>query len=572
MATNKRTKSAVESIAFVLLVGGILVAANGFFRYFNVGRVDVTENRLFSLSDGSERLVGDLDDKMEITAYFTADLPPPFNTTEQAVRDLLSGYEAASGGKIEVSFIDPDDEELQKQAEEDGVRRVSHQVIENDQVSVREGYRGLVIKYLGDKETLPVIQDTAGLEYTITMAIKKMVGEKRPVGIVAGHESPSLSEGLTRLTAALPTYDLREVTLDKEIDQDLAAVLVIGPETTLTETELRYLDQYVMRGGALGIFGGGIKLSLEGQEPGAEPVASGLDKLLEPWGVKMRSDIVADAQCQRAPMRGPMGLTVAVPYPPVPIVSFDEEQQEHPVLFRLGSAMMPFTSSLALKDAPSGVDVMTLAASSDNSWSMSGSDMDIRIRGPREWQMGSDGGPFPLLVAIEGKLPSAFAAAPVSSAEAETPSSIEAPAKAEKDVRVLVAGTSAFLRDEFMPPEGQGGQSQMSGSLSLALNAVDWLAADSDLIAIRAKDVEVPALDVPNAVLDAETDARSAAEQGDEEGVNEALEKSKSARASWDKKKNAYKFLNTLGIPFAFAFFGFVRWRMRVAKRKTLKL
>ena len=77
----------------------------------------------------------------------------------------------------------------------------------------------------------------------------------------------------------------------------------------------------------------------------------------------------------------------------------------------------------------------------------------------------------------------------------------------------------------------------------------------------------------------AEAEAQEAAMEGDEEGVNEAVEehseaqeRGKAALEAWDGKKKMYRWLNTLGIPFVFAIFGFLRWRMRQARRKTLKL
>ena len=273
-------------------------------------------------------------------------------------------------------------------------------------------------------------------------------------------------------------------------------------------------------------------------------------------------------------MQTALGISLPVPYPPVPIVSFDDAQQEHPVLFRLSSAVMPFTSSLALTSAPGG--------------------RERRHPGPLLRQLLADGrklehrstravsagvgderakpGPFPLIVGIEGKLRSAFSAA-VSSPEGEGEGAdIDAPEQAESDVRVLVAGTSSFLRDEFMPPPQQGGEQQLTAALSLALNAVDWLAAESDLIAIRAKNVEDPALEVPTAVSEAEDAAHSAAQEGDEEGVDEALEQRTAALEAWDNKKFWYKALNWFGIPILFALFGVLRWRMRAAKKKNLKL
>jgi len=569
MSSKVQKRAASESLIFLLFVGGILILLNVLTAYFPSPRVDLTQNGLFSLAPGSERLASSLDDRLEITAYFTENLPPPFNATERHVRDLLSEYAAASDGQIIVRFVNPDDEAKQQAARADGVQPVAHQKIEEDQVAVVEGYRGMVLRYLDESRTMPVIQDTTGLEYMVTSAIKELVGERKPIGIVSGHGSPSLEQGLTSLRDVLKLYDLQDVDASQEIDPGLATLLIVGPQEPFSDEELRRIDQYVMRGGSLGVFGGALAVDLAGGAgPSARPVSSGMDGLLGPWGVRLTSKIVADAQCSRAPMRGPLGLQVLVPYPPIPVLQLDAEQLEHPVMFRLASPMLPFVAPLEVGDAPDGAQITVLARSSQDSWTMSGPTISLEPRNPRDWQMTSDAGPFDLMVAIEGKLPSAYVA-PINEPDA---SAIQAPPIAEGDVRVLVAGTSTFLEDSFMPPRQPQGEVQMNAALALALNAIDWLAADSDLIAIRAKTIEEPALDIPDSVLAAEGTALSAAEEGDEEGVESALEERRAAIESWDAKKGAYRWLNTLGIPFLVALFGLFRWRQRSNKKKTLKL
>ena len=564
--TSKAQKNiARESLFFLLILGAILVVLNVLSAYFALPRLDLTHNGLFSLANGSKEVVKNLDDRLVISAYFTEDLPPPFNATERQVRDLLQEYAVASGGNIRVSFINPADEEGEKAARGDGIQKVAHQNIEQDQVSVIEGYRGLVLKYLGEQKTLPVIENTQGLEYTITTAIKELTGKKKDIGVVSGHESPSLSQGLTRLGEILPTYNVREIDANEEIDPSLAAVLIVGPQTAFTEKELRRIDQFVMRGGSLGVFGGSIKLDLSG--PTAEPVNTQLNQLLKSWGVELGDKLVADWQCGRTSMRSQMGMQVLVPYPAIPVIQLDEAQLEHPAMFRLASPMMPFTSNLKLGDAPEGVKVQTLASSSQNSWVIGGSSIGLQPRDPREWTMSEEIGPFPLVVAITGILPSAFGN--VSSPEA---AGIETPEKSTQSVRVLIAGASSFMRDEFMPPKPPNGQARLSAGVSLALNAIDWLASDSDLMAIRAKTIEEPALSIPEAVVNAENTARAAAEGGDRAGVQSALDERKDAMSSWSSKKSMYRWLNTLGIPLLFSLYGIIRWRRRLNMKKTLKI
>ena len=237
MSSKVQKRAASESLTFLLFVGGILILLNVLAAYFPSPRIDLTENGLFSLAEGSERLAASLDDRLEVTAYFTEDLPPPFNATERHVRDLLSEYVAASDGQMIARFVNPDDEAKEEAARADGVQAVAHQKIDGDNVTIVEGYRGMVLRYLDQTQSIPVIQDTTGLEYIITSAIKELVGERKPIGIVGGHGGPSLEQGLTSLRSVLSLYDAREVDASQDIDPALAALLIVGPQEPFSEQE-----------------------------------------------------------------------------------------------------------------------------------------------------------------------------------------------------------------------------------------------------------------------------------------------------------------------------------------------
>lgn len=577
MAMRRQTRLSSESALFLLVLGAALVLVNvlGFFGVKLRG--DTTEAAVFSLSKGSKRLASSLDDTMEIRAYFSTELPPPFNAMGRYVRDLLSEYRDASGGKIVVRFVDPTTDEHKAAAERDGIDRVSDQKLEADSFSVQEGYRGISFHYLGDTKSIRRVDTTEGLEYEITQTIKQLIGEKTSVGVLTGYDGPTLEKGLSSLKQHLPTYELKPVSADTEIPKDLRAVLIVHPEKTISETTLRYLDQFVMRGGSLGIWGGGIKVEMnQGTKPTASPIESGLNTLLEKWGVEIENRIVADAQCGRARMPTNIpGLAIPVPYPPVPIIGFDEQQRKHPALFRINNIGLPYAVRLALNDNLKGEKEVTrtvLARSTESAWLMEGDTIDLEAR--ERWDVPGYNGPYVVGVGIEGKLPSAFAnvavSAPADSPEAAAPK-IDAPAKAEKSARVLVFGSGYFMRDEFLPPP-QPGANQFSGGVAFALNGIDWLAQDNDLIEIRAKTVEDPALEVPLKVREAESTIRDAVAEQDETKAKQAFETRKAAMTAWDDKKALYRWGNTLAIPVAFALFGVVRWRLRRARKARMTL
>jgi ABC-type uncharacterized transport system involved in gliding motility auxiliary subunit len=587
--TNKtQARAANQSTALLLLLGGIFVLLNVLGLFFNL-RGDWTEKRLFSLSQGSKHLVSNLKDRMEIIGYFSSDLPPPHNATERYVRDLLTEYKDASKGKIALRFIHPEKDEEKQAAERDGIHRVQDQKLESDSFSVHEGFRGIAFKYLGDTRAIAQVDDTDGLEYEITQIIKELTGEKVKIGVVAGHNAeptpnpmqmqmgqpPQGGVKLNSLKAYLPTYTVSEVKLDKEVPSDLKALLIVQPDKPFEEKELRYIDQFVMRGGSLAVFGGELKVDMQGAAPTGSPVDTGLNKLLAKWGVTMGDKVVADAQCGRARMPTNFGIPIAVPYPPVPIITFEDYQRKHPVLFRLDQTAMPYTSALTLTDTLKNdkeVKRTVLAQSTKNSWLMDGKTIDLKAR--ERWEVPQERQSFVVGIALEGKLPSAFGPDLASSPEkGDNPTSdIKAPARAEKSVHVLVMGTGYFMRDEFLP-QPQGGSHEPTGTAAvLALNAVDWLAQDSDLIEIRAKSVEDPTLEVPQNVKSAEVAIRQAISEQDQDKADKAFKERKESMAAWDSKKAGYRWGNTLGLPLALALFGVVRWRVRKATRANIKL
>jgi ABC-2 type transport system permease protein len=590
MTQKTQTRAARQSTAFLLLFGGILVLVNVLGLFFHV-RADATEKELFSLSKGSMRLTSTLKDRMEIIAYFSPDLPPPHNATERYVRDLLIEYKDSSHGKVSLRFVHPEKDDEKQAAERDNVTRVQDQKLEADSFSVHEGYRGIAFHYLGDTRAIAQIDDTDGLEYEITQIIKEMAGEKIKIGVLAGKNqepppnpmqmqmgmAPQGGLKLNALKKYLPTYDVQEVKADKEIPGELKALLIVQPDQPFTDSELRYIDQYVMRGGSLAVFGGAEKVDSAGGAPSGVPVDTGINKLLDKWGVSLQSKLVADAQCSRARMPTSLGIPIAVPYPPVPIITFEDYQRKHPVLFRLDSTALPYASPLVLNDtlkSDKEVKRTILAQSTKYAWLMEGSTIDLKAR--ERWDIPKVRQSYVVGVALQGKLPSAFAAAPVSSPETgdsgAAASSIKAPARAEKPVHLLVLGTGYFMRDEFLPPP-QGNSRQVPGTaVAFALNAVDWLAQDSDLIEIRAKSVEDPTLEVPTNVKEAEATIRQAIDEQNQDKADNAFKERKASMAAWDEKKTGYRWGNTLGLPLALALFGVVRWRIRKANRANLKL
>ena len=96
MNSNKRNQAVVR----VLLVLGILVLIN-IISIMLFSRLDLTKHGLYTLSDASKKLVRSIDDRVTVKAYFTDDLPAPYNNNRREVLDMLNEYKAYAGGNLQ---------------------------------------------------------------------------------------------------------------------------------------------------------------------------------------------------------------------------------------------------------------------------------------------------------------------------------------------------------------------------------------------------------------------------------------------------------------------------------------
>ncbi|MDP3152982.1 MAG: GldG family protein [Archangium sp.] len=528
---------------FLLAVIGSLVIINLMgLRFF--GRLDVTRDGTFTLAGASRQTLAALDEPVTVTAYFTENLPAPYASNARYVRDLLEELRAASKGQVAFEFIDPagqeteKDKETRREVKQDifgrrfreptsvekeltsaGVQPVELRVIEDDQQQTRRAYMGLVIKHKEQKEVIPVVKSVEGLEYDLTTLIRKLARTRTPViGVLQGHEGPSLQEKLQILQAAFAqTYELRPVELGQKdrFDGSLDALFVIGPKTALSPQEVKAVDQFLMEGKSVALFLDTLQVDLRAFNP--SEANHGLTQWLGTQGVTIGDQLVADASSASinvSERRGYMLVQMPVPFPFLPVVK--QLEGESPISKGLSDVIFPFVSPVSVTPL-AGVQAQVLARSSNKSW-LEAKPPNVDPR--RDWRSESPqvSGPHPLMVQLSGQMKSAFPAEPGVLSESKG------------EARLIVVGTSALIQDDF------AGMSR--GNQALLLNVADWLLLDPALLAMRSRGLSV-------ATLQPELS----------EGT-----------------RNAVKFGNTLGLPLALALLGLIRWRMREARRAAISI
>ncbi len=554
---SPKTKRRVDRTTYGLAIIGIVVLVNMLALGWFV-RVDLTEHGLYTLSEASQATVENLEDPVSIRAYFTADLPAPFSSTSRYVKDLLDEYATYSHGMLQYQFIDPVEEETEedkakrKELRQDifgrtvrerttqeyellglGIPAVQIQVNEGDKLEIKQAYMGIVLRYGEKQEVIPLIQDTAGIEYELTSLIRKLVRSKTPeIAFLTGHEGPDLRQELGQIYGRMEElYNVREVDLSQEQDLDDAidGIIIAGAATPFNEAEQRAIDQFVMNGkGAAFLLD---RISVDRRTLSQNPIDHGLDGLLEHYGVKIGDGLVLDVESSMvnvSQQRRLIQITQPVPYPYIPVPR--QLNSEHPLTQGLTGVTFPFVSPLenvAAQDAASTIDM--LVTSSEKSWIRQ---QPFDLHPLQKWGVQSINleGAQNLVGTISGPLKTAFDE-PVDGNVSETEDLIEsltAPWRMETDhARVVIVGGSSILRDQYTSASNQ----------AFVLNLLDWILLDDAMLSIRTRGLTIAPLDEVS-----------------------------------DTTRNFMKYLNMLGLPAVLVAFGLVRWRIREVRRRGLTL
>src|SRR5215471_12651155 len=231
---NQKFKTGSNAIFLTVLVLSSLGVANLIAtRVF--GRLDLTEDRIYTLSRASKDLVARLPDRVVAKAFISKDLPPQVAQIAKYLRDMLDEYKASSKGKFSWEAIDPTgDPKKEQEAQSLGVSKLQLQQLAHEKMSLATAYLGVAFQY-GDKtEKLPQVLSQEGLEYQISLLIKRLAVKKKKVGIVQGQGEPSQQQGLQNMWGAMSeNYDVVAVqlgTTPQPIPADVDALLVIGPK------------------------------------------------------------------------------------------------------------------------------------------------------------------------------------------------------------------------------------------------------------------------------------------------------------------------------------------------------
>lgn len=487
-------KALMPAASLVLLV--VLFAALSLLTGRLLGglRVDLTENALYTLSDGTKNILQDLEEPVNLYLFFSEDASrdlPQIRTYARRVRELVAEFASQSGGNLRVHYVDPEPfSEEEDQASRFGLQAVP---VGASGASMYLGIAGT--NSLDDVQAMPFLQPSKEkfLEYDLAKMIatlgnpeRKTIGLMTALPMTAGFDpaTQGMREAWVIYDQLSQLFEIRQIDPQQgEIPDDIDLLILVHPRSLATEMQYR-IDQFVLGGGRLVAFLDPFAEMDQG-DPG-DPMAqlqrgssSTLGPLLDAWGVAFdTARVVGDLQ---------FGIGSGANRH-IGILSVPGEGLNADDIVSSDLEVVNFSSTgwFDLKeDAATKIEV--LAQTSENAAPFEASRMRF-LSNPSELLTGFNptGDRYALAVRISG---------PASTAFAEPPEGVDTDGRLEKagedGIQVLLFADTDMLSDRLwvqkQPFLGQTLVSSFADNGNIAVNAVDNLLGNSDLISIRTR-------------------------------------------------------------------------------------
>ncbi len=504
------------------------------------------------------------------------------------VKSIIDEMNRKQFNTLTYQFSEPaTDAEIKQVGETYDIMTLQWPDIPKATITAGKGIIGMVMEYKGKRADIPVLRviniplfgqryelaQEPALKEAITQAMESLVDINESIGYLADHGSPSLfsppaanpfqqaEPGLgTFNQLARQNYSLKEIQLaDEDIPDGLNSLIICDPTEAFTEYELYQIDQFLMKGNDLAVFVQAFEEKMPPQQnsfnmgqqgPTYHPIDTGLAKLLDHYGIRVKKSYVMDENCfkqQKSQRMG--GGEQAVYFAPMIKKKFINADLDF---------MQPIKGLVVLKASPLeldtarletiGAETTTLFSTSDRSWEMR-EPINLNpmfIRPPSDEKKFSS---QPLAVMIQGEFPSYFAGKkrPIRTKASDETELSEADKKKAEDLKALeqtqpfiekgkpgtlfVVGSPSLLNDNLLDPEGK------SPNATFVMNILDVMNGRDGIAAMRSKDTSFNPLDETSAGL-----------------------------------KAGVKFFNIGGLPALTALFGILVWVRRIARRKRIQL
>lgn len=484
----------------------LLLAVGAVLSRVWVIRVDMTDDKHYTLGRPTRQLLRQLDEPVEVTLYLDGDLNSGFRRLRSATEETLDEFHVYA--PIRRHRFDPETEKMPEGMQPTIVHERQH----NGKTAQTPVYPYAKVSYKGRYTLVGLLNNNRQLsgeenlnasieniEYTLTEAISELTRKSTPrVAFIEGHQElpePRVAD-LTQQLSRHFQVDRGRIGHEPEALLPYRVLIIADPQTPFSEEDKYCLDQYVMQGGRILWVLNGVQFSDEVlSQSGFTPVLPldlNLSDMLFRYGIRIQPALLQDVQCLPIPVNvsADPEQTNLQPMPwyyaPLLLTS-----QESPVTKNVTQVSCSFASPIEAVGGDDGIMKDILLATSTAS---------RVIPTPAEVDLGDmdpDLNTFkyryiPVAVALQGEFPSIFA-------HRIMPDSIRT-ALEKRDMsletRQIVVASGSIIRNETEKgqalPVGYDRYSGMQfGNRDFLMNAVLYLADNEGLIALRQKKIDL---------------------------------------------------------------------------------
>ena len=313
-----------NTIWWIGLVTG-LIAVNYTASVFHQ-RLDLTEDKRYSITPTSKELLKNLQGDLAITVFLKGEFPSEFRKLGTATNDFLNVFRDASGTKVKYRFISPDEEATGGKSWGDSLQSLGAAPI-NLNVQVKSGEENKIVfpyallQYHNETALVNLFQSSkknispaelnnaeAMMEYQFVKTIDKLVDPEKPfIAYAVGNGEPVDARTFDLQQVVGSNYKLFtfDVKAQSFIPDTMKVLLIVKPADTFTDAEKLKIDQYVMRGGKVLWFIDNLHAEQDSLSFKSELIAYdrnlNIQDLLFNYGVRINPDLLMDLQCDFMP-------------------------------------------------------------------------------------------------------------------------------------------------------------------------------------------------------------------------------------------------------------------------------
>ncbi|RKZ90645.1 MAG: hypothetical protein DRR19_09420 [Candidatus Parabeggiatoa sp. nov. 1] len=496
----------------LLIAIALLLAVNIISKdVFKSARLDLTENQLYTLSEGTENILKALEEPITLRFFMSQKVAtnlPGVSSYTVRVRELLEEYQRTAGDMLKLMVIDPEPfSEAEDQAEGYGLQGVP---VDNSNTTLYFGLAGT--SSTDDEEVIAFFSPNREefLEYDLTKLVYQLANPKQKVvGIMSTLPVQGDRTSPFQRNAAQPwmivehirqLFKVRTVETDvEEIPAEIDVLMLIHPKD-FSDATLYAIDQFVLKGGRAIVFADPYSEAYQPPSNPQNPLAamqaprnSELSELFDAWGIELvPNKVVGDLRTAQQVQVKKGSRAAVVTYPVwMDLNGLQYFNKESIITGKLGNMMLATPGALVEKGDVE-TEIMPLIESGNQAMQIETSKLGF-FGDPEDLvRQFKPEGKFTIAARVTGKVKSAFPEGnPAEDDEYSEDTETDSKHVKEGLISVIVVADTDLLEDKFWVRTqnlfGQRLAIPHAANATFVSNALDNLSGSNDLISVRSR-------------------------------------------------------------------------------------